>query len=692
MASLEKDNQTSSSDIACTHCRDRKSRCDRKRPQCSNCKRDNAECRYQVAGKRVNHIKLLCNNVGSLDHRLVNIEGHISRLVAFLDKGPQDGGGVASPTSASPSSGSSNGSSASSQVAADAADRYHGPIPLNRLCQQFRESVNFSNLHCPGPSGPGEKELAIDSLLNRMNDLATVEHSLPQQRSGDLSQSSPKHYVMKAQAQFFEQVDYVTDVFVQDNFLANVHRVYASQIHQNDEPWVICFQTIILLVLGSELLGASSSSVIGGLASSFFLPSSAALVNVRLLMAPRLINVQALILLSVLAQQQDSQEQSELLFAQACTMAKAMGLHKAEAIPNGASAEEHQERWMVCRSLYLRDRGFTISRGSVSWFPEFNLGQVFGVDSDQHRAYNGRLDLASLQDKIYWLAHSPKPLRRSSKKVQGILTQIKQGLGDLARSHGLFNTQNQGSRSGPLLLDFLSTRISALQESPIPLHRKLVRSDARVSCLVLLLARDDCNQTAQEQYNRLISTSSDAYPPPSDEDTRLGELRVGGDALVQPNLERTSSLRLLSLLDTFPTLAFFILLQNVLWPSDEQDESLVAEDDLVLLQQVQACYAENVSLIPQSSYIHKVGSIFQLTLQVVNLLRDGQASIPIIPQPPTPSFPFPSTPESSQHMMDADMATFPPWPTPNSMHDLPWGIVPDLSVSDDVAAMLSFQH
>ena len=223
------------------------------------------------------------------------MEGQISRLVASLDKDSQPG--LASPGSASPSSGSSNDSPDSSQVAGDGADKYHGPMPLSGLCQQFRESVVSSNLHHSGTSETGQNDRALENLLKRMCDLADGDHSLPQQFGGGVPRLPPKHYVMKAQAEFFRQVDYATNLFVHENFLANVNRVYAGQIRQLDEAWVICFQTIILLVLGSELLGASSSSVFGGLAGSFLLPSSAALVNSRLLTAPRLINVQALILL-----------------------------------------------------------------------------------------------------------------------------------------------------------------------------------------------------------------------------------------------------------------------------------------------------------------------------------------------------------------------------------------------------------
>ncbi|KAL9609164.1 MAG: hypothetical protein Q9167_006041 [Letrouitia subvulpina] len=588
---------------------------------------------------------------------------------------------MASSRSASQSSGSSNDSPASSELAADAAERYCGPLPLSRLCRHFRESVVSSTVHCPGSSEAGEVELTVNGLLNRMSELAVVDYSLPQEWSGDISRPAPKQHAMKAQAQFFRHVDHVTDVFVQDNFLANVNRVYAGQIHQVDEPWVICFQTIILLVLGSELLGASSSSVIGGLASSFFLPTSVALVNARLLMAPRLINVQALILLSVLAQQQDSQARSELLFAQACTLAKTIGLHKAQAtLDEGLSAEENQERWMVCRSLYLRDQGFRISHGTVSWLPDSNFSQMLGPSSDQHTAYRGCLELASLQEKIYRLANSRKPLHPSSKKAHGILTRIQQDLKGLAQSYGLFRTHNHGVSYPAFQLNFLATRIGALQESPISSQGKLIRADARASCLVLLLARGDCDRKLQEQYDALISTWDSAYPSPSDEDVRLGERAASNDDSTRPNPDGASSHEFLGLLDTFPASAFFLLVLDVLWPFEPMGGANV-EDDSALLHRIHACYHESTSLMPPGSYPRRLESIFQLLLQIVSLLKRGQPGINALH--------LPKTSELSQQPMDVSMHGLSAWPTTNSMQDPPWGTSPDFASRSDVAAMLS---
>lgn len=152
-----------------------------------------------------------------------------------------------------------------------------------------------------------------------------------------------------------------------------------------------------------------------GLASSVLVPNSVALVTTRLLMAPRLVNVQALILLvgrnksgawasdglqltvcsqSVLASQQDSQARSELLFAQACTLARAMELHAPQTAWSEPRSEERQERWKVCRSLYIRDKAFAVTRGSVSWMPDANINQLPGITNDQDTAFSCRTLLA----------------------------------------------------------------------------------------------------------------------------------------------------------------------------------------------------------------------------------------------------------------------------------------------------------
>jgi hypothetical protein len=46
-------------DVACSRCRERKTKCSREKPACESCRSDNIECDYSVPEKRVNHTKLL---------------------------------------------------------------------------------------------------------------------------------------------------------------------------------------------------------------------------------------------------------------------------------------------------------------------------------------------------------------------------------------------------------------------------------------------------------------------------------------------------------------------------------------------------------------------------------------------------------------------------------------------------------
>lgn len=46
-------------DVACSRCRERKTRCSKEKPVCGTCRAENSECDYSLPEKRVNHTKLL---------------------------------------------------------------------------------------------------------------------------------------------------------------------------------------------------------------------------------------------------------------------------------------------------------------------------------------------------------------------------------------------------------------------------------------------------------------------------------------------------------------------------------------------------------------------------------------------------------------------------------------------------------
>ena len=144
---------------------------------------------------------------------------------------------------------------------------------------------------------PGKSEVVKD-ILSRMCAEANSEESFDLQPDQNPIRLPPKQFLMVVQNQFFQQADSATDVFVQSSFRANVEHIYSRPVTAADEAWAIIFNTVILLVLGSEVSAGGTEPLIGSqFARPFLVTLRTALSNPRVLMATKLINVQALALL-----------------------------------------------------------------------------------------------------------------------------------------------------------------------------------------------------------------------------------------------------------------------------------------------------------------------------------------------------------------------------------------------------------
>ena len=171
----------------------------------------------------------------------------------------------------------------------DMLDRYYGPSSLFTLCNNFKLKALTSD-------NAVEVGTPLHDMLQSLCEIAGTTEPFPSYSDQSLVHLLPKQQAVTAISHFFHLVDCTTDVFVQSSLLANVERVYSQPLKPVDEAWAICFKTIILLVLGKEISAQAMNALVGDFARSF-LPSRAALINSRLLTAPRLINVQTLILL-----------------------------------------------------------------------------------------------------------------------------------------------------------------------------------------------------------------------------------------------------------------------------------------------------------------------------------------------------------------------------------------------------------
>lgn len=309
-------------------------------------------------------------------------------------------------------------------------------------------------------------------------------------------------------------------------------------------------------------------------------------------------------------------------------LAKKMGLHQTNAIADSVSPAEAQERFKVFRSLYIRDKSFSISRSSVCWLPSFDCSLSSQLDENTLSNSNdlARIKLAMLKEEIYQLFHSADSRRPSSTKYRSALARIDQSLESWAGLHDIFNLSYTTVSQVDLLLEFLSARICAFRGTTNQEHVRRALNDARASCLLLLISNSKHDQSLIEQFESLPLSKSPSKSLGRSSSPRSRKRKAESDTESE-NIRESAPLRFQNLLDTFSEPAFFLLVKNILWPTSTEEESQV-ESDIDLLWRVYACYKEFDERIQANNHAHKVRRAFENLLEVINILKT--------PRQPTP--------------------------------------------------------
>ncbi|RYP10951.1 hypothetical protein DL765_007954 [Monosporascus sp. GIB2] len=637
-----------------------------------------SECEYSVPEKRVNHAKLLCQKFDRLEGRLSTIEGELSWLTALyksldcrqgIDDCRSNGSvdenaiGTESPLSGTPAS----ESLANRRIIR--GDQYHGPGTLVSLCCELKETILAKEkmvqpFEKSGSAAPSDVE-GIDQdnspsvrndeqntipggdtcteLLERLCFVASFEPpclDIPEHAAIRLP---PKQLLLMVLPQFFSQVDYSTDVFVESHLAANIERVYSQSPTFTDDVWAICFNTIILLVLGSESSLRGSDPLIG---SQFLLPffhaMRAALHQAPFLTTSRLINVQALALLSIAAERYYPVAKGRAVFAQACLLARLTGLHQSLAMSADICEDEALERFKTFMSLHLRDKTLSITSFSICWLPSFDrslsLQLIPSMFADRHIA--GRISLAEIQEQLY--RHLSVETSQPPQQSNNELVSICRKLDIWASNHGLYTTLFSSSHEAELQLRFLATRMLAYSCSRDETHGRTILNDARASCLILLVSyeKHDQDMLSMLQYLRGPSTTTSRAPFCTEQDP----LRATNGTANRG--------RLTSLIDAFPIMAFFQLTKHILWPQSFGNMPSrfgnMSNNDLELLQKVHHCFIEVNSQTQSQNYASQVERTFGHVLEVIKILRHGRVDQTRRYNPPNPTPPTWTPPSSGR--------------------------------------------
>ncbi|RFU32207.1 hypothetical protein B7463_g4120, partial [Scytalidium lignicola] len=505
----------------------------------------------------------------------------------------------------------------------DLSDRYHGPCTLYGLCNEFRDSILETQQYIIESGGENGriKDNEILRLEKTQDILIEICSSSGIEEPFDLENDNmqillpPKQFLAMACTSFFQQEDPALDLFCQSSFWQKVDEIYSNPLTSTDHVWALCFNNILLLVLGAEQFH-TKGSIDHGLGSQFALPFIStircALACPKTLMRPKLINLQALVLLGVVAQKYLPPSFTEVLVAQACLLAKRMGLHQ-RCVTGEVTPVEKEERIKVFRLLYLKDKSLSLSLGITCWLPSFDcdMSTFFEKVPSTKPDISYRVELGRIQEDIYRIIYSPQSHRQSTSRRKIALSRIEKSLNHWLEA---FAGSDSSLHTLPVetQLGFYSSRIFALRTSSDPRHKEQVVRDARIVCRLAVIADfpDDLDGIHVEDGRVNVASCLTSVSQSENGSTVIGPRVVPAAIRYQPKLH------IRTVVEDFPLPAFFVLLRNIIWPILEDQRG-----DFQLLQAVSTLFENHDQKTQANNNTRRVLKAFQSLLAVTRVLR-----------------------------------------------------------------------
>ncbi|OJD32244.1 transcriptional regulatory protein [Diplodia corticola] len=534
-----------SPNAACDQCRARKVRCDRRRPECSNCSKSGVCCGFTNQLKRVNHIKQLLNDFSSVTSRLESIENAIGNLSHQLVT-------ISQPDSSSRSSRSGSRSSSASGretlrnfleecqmeeadcIGDDPAEFVHqgntccgceqffGETSAHSQFKSARDRVeqllradnqdggtSLLRFVSERPSLPPDLQCAYEvfpaveechrpfSTMIAMNGTNGRPIALP-----------PKNFLLSALDIFLAEINTYNPIFEESSLREAVELRYSMTPLDPDpdrEAWSLSFNNIILLAMcHSARLTHNAFGDFQGiehdLFQSFLRNTCRAFHSLERLSSPRFVNIQALATFALVGRECFEGCFFSLMLPRAFQILRSTGLHRAQAHKTivGASCEE---RRMLYWTLYRLDKQRCFLKGQPCDLYSFDTDIPMAdseTDTPQSRYLFAMNSLMVVWEKIYLLLYSPRVKKRRRRDADQQVCELRSALKGWCRRHGdlLEKPESDGSYI------FLRAELSfCFAMSSLLIHR----------CIDSVASRQKCLESAQTAL-RVIANIHKAQP------------------------------------------------------------------------------------------------------------------------------------------------------------------------------------
>ncbi|ETS77645.1 hypothetical protein PFICI_09707 [Pestalotiopsis fici W106-1] len=452
---------------ACDQCRLRKIRCDRRQPECSNCRKSGVECSSSSTLKRINHTKLLRDDFSFVLQRLDQVDQTLATLTEFTRQlaarpcshvanvaQPHDLVPLPSPEPINvdqPDTPVSVGPLASKEPAFetveldDGGERVYGyPAPLvliKSLLRQTGSPLVESDEH--GENHGSGRESYIAYALQDPRVRATLQKKLDefpfQSRRPESTVTSdlnpittpPRLMVNLFVDGYLKHINSRTPIFDDSELHRAIEAHYGDEQPQEGSAMALIINNIVLLEFGMELQAARAShsnsrGMNDDILPSFLKNCDRAIANLDAFMEPSLVNVQALMTLTLAAREFYSLVIAQRVCHAACQAGRALGLYRSKARPRGEGYQESEDSDRIRRRLFQVLYTMDKQRVFVTGLP----CDLHMFDSD-HSPFDDPLgQLMTIWEEIYMNLYTS---RASKASVETRARQMRQLHGSLNR-------------------------------------------------------------------------------------------------------------------------------------------------------------------------------------------------------------------------------------------------------------------
>lgn len=552
---------------------------------------------------------------------------------------------------------------AAGQVLRDSSmlvERFHGPWTLAADCRDLSTQLT---------SHAGFNE-SIGGLLNRtMKDAVDIDDEQVLQLFDDKPMEQhapclpPKQFLTVMLDTFFRLADYQTDIFLSQHVDQAVDVVYRDPSNPSHLIWILCLNLMTLLALGVDQPLNRDDHFVKPILQTVHTIAA----KPSLFMSQRLITVQALALLSLLAEQYHSEILADHTFIQACILAKTMGLNHTDGTtsPSDFSPVEVEERRMVFRSLYMRDRCSTTTWGVLLWLPSphhMNGSERYSSATADtgfglNRALSARWELTMIQDALHNALVQANNTSKSLHQRSMALARVQQRLRAWSKRHEVPGPDPPAATEDiSLSLAFLGTYIRAFQagrntnsNSPgLASNSEQELHAARLSCLLIATS---CSSnpdgafmdrlerlleatSSSESRHSVSAASSASSSPPSSPVQHAQELNPFSNRSKMSSLG-PHPLPLHRLVNGFPCTSLFTLTRSIIETANTASRMTEQHDlqsplqevtqDTQLLAALLACFNDAASTARQDAgnRIHRVVAVTCDLIEIIHALNSN---------------------------------------------------------------------